>query len=292
MQKMQKTDKMIFMAGPCVVESVRGLKIIAEDLRELSQNPRIDFYFKASFDKANRTSLENFRGIGIEKGLEALAQIKKEFGYKIITDIHEPSQVAKVAQVADILQIPALLCRQTDLIVEAAKSDKIVNIKKGQFANPRDMQYAVLKALKTRDSSLKNATYEASKKLGVWLTERGSSFGYGNLVVDMRGLAIMREFAPVIFDMTHSIQMPGAGGGKSSGEREFAPILARAAAAVGVDGFFAEVHNDAQNALSDGANMLDSKKIGDLATQLLKIADSSVDSVDSADLSANPKHKN
>ncbi|MGX3010993.1 3-deoxy-8-phosphooctulonate synthase [Helicobacter sp. 23-1044] len=266
--------KMIVMAGPCVVESVDGLKIIAEDLRELSQNPRIDFYFKASFDKANRTSLENFRGIGIDAGLNALDLIKKEFGYKIITDIHEPSQVAKVAQVADILQIPALLCRQTDLIVEAAKSDKIVNIKKGQFVNPRDMQYAVLKALKTRDSSLKNATYEASKKLGVWLTERGSSFGYGNLVVDMRGLAIMREFAPTIFDMTHSIQMPGGAGGKSSGEREFAPILARAAAAVGVDGFFAEVHNDAQNALSDGANMLDSKKIGDLATQLLKIADS------------------
>ena len=281
--------KMIFMAGPCVVESVEGLKIIAEDLRELSQNPRIDFYFKASFDKANRTSLENFRGIGIEKGLEALAQIKKEFGYKIITDIHETNQVAKAAQVADILQIPALLCRQTDLIVEAAKSDKIVNIKKGQFVNPRDMQYAVLKALKTRDSSIKNATYEASKKLGVWLTERGSSFGYGNLVVDMRGLAIMREFAPTIFDMTHSIQMPGGANGKSSGEREFAPILARAAAAVGVDGFFAEVHNDAQNALSDGANMLDSKKIGDLATQLLKIADLSVDSADS---SANPKRTN
>ena len=285
-------QKMIFMAGPCVVESIEGLKIIAEDLRKLSQNPRIDFYFKASFDKANRTSLENFRGIGIEKGLEALAQIKKEFGYKIITDIHEPNQVAKAAQVADILQIPALLCRQTDLIVEVAKSDKIVNIKKGQFVNPRDMQYAVLKALKTRDSSLKTASYEASQKNGIWLTERGSSFGYGNLIVDMRGLAIMREFAPVIFDMTHSIQMPGGAGGKSSGEREFAPILARAAAAVGVDGFFAEVHNDAQNALSDGANMLDSKKIGDLAEQLLKIADSIDSSADSADSSANPKRTN
>lgn len=282
---MKKMQKMIVMAGPCVIESVDGLKIIAEDLRELSQNPRIDFYFKASFDKANRTSLENFRGIGIDAGLSALDSIKKDFGYRIITDIHEPCQVAQVAQVADILQIPALLCRQTDLIVEATKSDKIINIKKGQFVNPRDMQYAALKALKTRDSSLKNATYESAKKLGVWLTERGSSFGYGNLVVDMRSLAIMREFAPVIFDMTHSIQMPGAGGGKSSGEREFAPILARAAAAVGVDGFFAEVHNDAQNALSDGANMLDSKKISDLVEQLLKIADSAEMSVDSADLS-------
>lgn len=267
-------QRMILMAGPCVVESVDALKIIAEDLASVAQNPRIDFYFKASFDKANRTSLENFRGLGIEKGLDALATIKKDFGYKIITDIHEPSQVAQVAQVADILQIPALLCRQTDLIVEAAKSNKIVNIKKGQFMNPRDMQYTALKALKTRDSSIKSADYGRAKKLGVWLTERGSSFGYGNLVVDMRGLAIMREFAPVIFDMTHSIQMPGAGGGKSSGEREFAPILARAAAAVGVDGFFAEVHNDAQNALSDGANMLDSKKIGDLVEILLRIAES------------------
>lgn len=263
---------MIVMAGPCVVESLEGLKIIAKDLWQLAQNPQIDFYFKASFDKANRTSLENFRGIGINQALEALASIKKEFHYKIITDIHEPSQVALASKVADILQIPALLCRQTDLIVEAAKSDKIVNIKKGQFMNPKDMQYAVLKALKTRDSTITKATYEISKKLGVWLTERGSSFGYGNLVVDMRGLAIMRAFAPVIFDMTHSIQMPGGGGGKSSGEREFAPILARAAAAVGVDGFFAEVHNDATNALSDGANMLDSKEIEHLAQTLLRIS--------------------
>lgn len=274
MIKGNKMQRMILMAGPCVVESLETLKIIAEDLVQIAQNPQIDFYFKASFDKANRTSLENFRGIGIEKGLDALATIKKDFGYKIITDIHEPSQVAQAAEVADILQIPALLCRQTDLIVEAAKSNKIVNIKKGQFMNPRDMQYTALKALKTRDSSMKSANYEVAKKLGVWLTERGSSFGYGNLVVDMRGLAIMREFAPVIFDMTHSIQMPGAGGGKSSGEREFAPILARAAAAVGVDGFFAEVHNDAASALSDGANMLDSKKIGDLVEILLRIAES------------------
>lgn len=266
-------QKMILMAGPCVIEGLDKLKIIAEDLSKIAQNQQIDFYFKASFDKANRTSLENFRGIGIEKGLEALATIKKEFGYKIITDIHEPYQVQFVSEVADILQIPALLCRQTDLIVAAAKSNKIVNIKKGQFMNPRDMQYAALKALKTRDSSIESANYEIAKKLGIWLTERGSSFGYGNLIVDMRGLTIMRKFAPVIFDMTHSIQMPGAGNGKSSGEREFAPILARAAAAVGVDGFFAEVHNDAPNALSDGMNMLDSKKISDLVGILLRIAE-------------------
>lgn len=266
---------MILMAGPCVIESLDSLKIIAQDLASVAQNPRIDFYFKASFDKANRTSLESFRGIGFEAGLQALSAIKREFGYKIITDIHECVQVERVSEVADILQIPALLCRQTDLIVQASRSGRIINIKKGQFANPRDMKYAVLKALKTRDSSANRATYEVSKKHNIWLTERGSSFGYGNLVVDMRGLAIMREFAPVIFDMTHSIQLPSMANGKSSGEREFAPILAKAAAAVGVDGFFAEVHNDAPNALSDGANMLDSKKIGDLVEHLLQIADAS-----------------
>lgn len=266
------SEKMIVMAGPCVVESVEGLKIIAKDLQDLAENPSVDFYFKASFDKANRTSLENFRGIGLEGGITALKTIKDEFGYKIITDIHEPSQVALASSVADILQIPALLCRQTDLIIEAAKTDKIINIKKGQFMNPKDMRFAVLKALKTRDKKCDSASYEVSKKLGIYLTERGSSFGYGNLIVDMRGLAIMREFAPVIFDMTHSIQMPGGLNGKSGGERQFAPILARAAASVGVDGFFAEVHNDAQNALSDGANMLDSARFHALVQNLLSIS--------------------
>lgn len=266
------SKKMIVMAGPCVVESAKSLTTIANDLRNLAKNPHFDFYFKASFDKANRTSLENFRGIGIENGIKALKAIKDEFGYKIITDIHLPSQVELASSVADILQIPALLCRQTDLIVEAAKSDKIINIKKGQFVNPKDMRFAVLKAIKTRDKTCENASYEISKKLGIYLTERGSSFGYGNLVVDMRGLAIMREFAPVIFDMTHSIQMPGGLNGKSGGERQFAPILARAAAGVGVDGFFAEVHNDANNALSDGANMLDSKHIHSLMQNLYDIS--------------------
>lgn len=266
------SEKMIVMAGPCVVESIEGLKIIAKDLQDLAKNPSVDFYFKASFDKANRTSLENFRGIGLDSGIAALKTIKDEFGYKIITDIHEPSQVALASSVADILQIPALLCRQTDLIIEAAKTDKIINIKKGQFMNPKDMRFAVLKALKTRDKKCDSASYEVSKKLGIYLTERGSSFGYGNLIVDMRGLAIMREFAPVIFDMTHSIQMPGGLNGKSGGERQFAPILAKAAASVGVDGFFAEVHNDAQNALSDGANMLDSARFHALVQNLLGIS--------------------
>ncbi|RDU62890.1 3-deoxy-8-phosphooctulonate synthase [Helicobacter sp. MIT 14-3879] len=261
--------KLILMAGPCVVEGLDKIKIIAKDLKTIANNPKIDFYFKASFDKANRTSLENFRGIGIKEGLKVLNEIKKEFGYKIITDIHECYQVELAAEVADILQIPALLCRQTDLIVESSKTDKIINIKKGQFMNPIDMQYAILKAIKTRGGE--NADYETSKRLNVWLTERGSSFGYGNLVVDMRSLIIMRKFAPVIFDATHSVQMPGMGGGKSSGDSSFAPILARAAAAVGVDGYFIETHNDPKNALSDGSNMIASKDIDSLLDTLIKI---------------------
>ena len=207
---------MILMAGPCVIESIENLREIAQKLAPIAKKDGVDFYFKASFDKANRTSLESYRGPGLEKGLEILAQIKKEFGYKLITDIHETHQVKKVAEVVDILQIPAFLCRQTDLIVEAAKTDKIVNIKKGQFMNPKDMRYSVLKAIKIRGGEMAN--YENSKKYGVWLTERGSSFGYGNLVVDMRSLVIMRDYAPVIFDVTHSVQMPGGGDGKSSGD--------------------------------------------------------------------------
>lgn len=262
-------NKMILMAGPCVVEGYEKIKLIAEDLKPLAKKENIDFYFKASFDKANRTSLENFRGIGIKEGIKVLESIKKEFGYKIITDVHECYQVELASEVADILQIPALLCRQTDLIIECAKTSKILNIKKGQFMNPIDMQYAVLKAIKTRGGEV--ADYETSKKLKVWLTERGSSFGYGNLVVDMRSLVIMRRFAPVIFDVTHSVQMPGMGGGKSSGDSSFAPYLARAAAAVGVDGFFIECHNDPKNALSDGANMIISKQVEKLIDSLYKI---------------------
>lgn len=261
---------MILMAGPCAIEGYERTFAIAKDLLPLSKNPHIDFYFKASFDKANRTSLENYRGLGMKEGLEILASIKRELNYKIITDIHECHQVEPVAEVADIIQIPALLCRQTDLIIEAAKSKRILNIKKGQFMNPLDMQYVALKAIKTRGGD--KVDYDTSKKLQVWLTERGNSFGYGNLVVDMRSLVIMRQFAPTIFDMTHSVQMPGAGGGKSSGDSSFAPYLAKAAAAVGVDGFFAEVHNDVKNALSDGANMLDSKAIDTLIQDLLEIS--------------------
>jgi len=243
---------MILIAGPCVIESREQIFKIAKYLE--SYIGKYDFYFKASFDKANRTSLDSYRGPGIEEGLEILKEVKEKFGYKLLTDVHETWQVKKAAEVVDVLQIPAFLCRQTDLLVEAAKTDKIVNIKKGQFMNPADMKYSVLKVLQTR--GYKEANYETSKKAGVWLTERGTTFGYGNLVVDMRSLYIMREFAPVIFDATHSVQMPGGAGGKSSGKREYVPVLSKAAAAVGVDGFFFETHYDPDNALSDGPNMI------------------------------------
>ena len=245
---------MILIAGPCVIENKDNLFKIAEGLKKYHEDDRIDFYFKASFDKANRTSLESFRGPGLQEGLSMLKDIQDKFGYKLLTDIHESWQVEEAAKVVDILQIPAFLCRQTDLLVSAAKTDRVVNIKKGQFMNPEDMAYSVGKVLKTR--GFDEVDYKTSKEANVWLTERGSSFGYGNLVVDMRSLEIMRKFAPVVFDATHSVQMPGGAGGKSSGRREFVAPLSRAAAAVGVDGFFFETHFDPSVALSDGANML------------------------------------
>jgi len=243
---------MILIAGPCVIESKEQIFKIAEYLKPY--NEKYNFYFKASFDKANRTSLDSYRGPGINKGLEILNEVKEKFRYKLLTDIHETWQVSKAAEVVDVLQIPAFLCRQTDLLVEAAKTDKIVNIKKGQFMNPADMKYSILKVLKTRGCN--EVSFKNSKKYGVWLTERGTTFGYGNLSVDMRSLVIMREFAPVIFDATHSVQMPGGAGGKSSGKREFVAPLSRAAAAVGVDGFFFETHYNPDEALSDGPNMI------------------------------------
>lgn len=268
---MTQNQKLILMSGPCVIESEEQLSRIAEGIAPIAQNPRIDFYFKASFDKANRTSLEAYRGPGLERGLKMLESIKKDFGYKIITDIHESSQAKPIAEVADIIQIPAFLCRQTDLVVEVAKTERIINIKKGQFMNPKDMRYSTLKALKTRDNAINEANFRDSFKHKVWLTERGATFGYGNLVVDMRSLVIMREFAPVIFDATHSVQMPGAAGGKSGGDSSFVPYLARAAAAVGVDGFFMETHYDPANALSDGANMIPLHKLGGLIDEVLSI---------------------
>ena len=245
---------MILISGPCVIESREVVFRIAEALMPYQEDCTKDFYFKASFDKANRTSLESFRGPGMEEGLKVLEEVKETFGYKILTDIHEPAQAYEVSEVADVLQIPAFLSRQTDLLVAAAETPAIVNIKKGQFLAPQAMEHSVAKVLKTRGCD--EVSYENAEKFGVWLTERGSSFGYGNLVVDMRGLKIMREFAPVVFDATHSVQMPASGGASSGGDSSFVPYLSRAAAAVGVDGFFFETHFDPAIALSDGPNMI------------------------------------
>jgi len=258
---------MILIAGPCVIESREQIMRIAESLSFASE--KYQFYFKASFDKANRTSLNSYRGPGLEEGLKILEEVKKEFGYNLLTDIHESIQVKPVAEVVDVLQIPAFLCRQTDLLVEAAKTDKVVNIKKGQFLNPEDMKYSVAKVLNTR--GIEEVSYENSKKANVWLTERGTTFGYGNLVVDTRSFEIMRKFAPVIFDATHSVQMPGAGGGKSGGRKEFVAPLSRAAAAVGVDGFFFETHYNPQEALSDGPNMVTLDELKNILNKIDRI---------------------
>ncbi|NPA29696.1 MAG: 3-deoxy-8-phosphooctulonate synthase [Epsilonproteobacteria bacterium] len=261
---------MILIAGPCVIESRDNLLRIAEGLATVAEQKNLTFYFKASFDKANRTSLESFRGPGLQEGLKLLEEVKTSFGYRILTDIHESSQAAPAVEVADVLQIPAFLCRQTDLLVAAAQTPAVVNIKKGQFMVPSDMRYSVLKVLKTR--GYERVDYETSLKAGVWLTERGSTFGYGNLVVDMRSLAIMRQFAPVVFDATHSVQMPGQNG-KTGGDRRFVPILARAAAAAGVDGFFFETHFDPDSALSDGPNMIRLEDLPPLVDQLAQIGE-------------------
>ena len=250
---------MILIAGPCVLESRENVMRIAETLMPYHEDCTKDFYFKASFDKANRTSIDSFRGPGLDEGLKLLQEVKDTFGYKILTDVHDASQPKSAAEVADILQIPAFLCRQTDLLVAAAKTDAIVNIKKGQFLAPQAMKHSVGKVLKTRGCD--EVSFENAQKYGVWLCERGSTFGYGNLVVDMRGLVIMREFAPVIFDATHSVQMPASGDASSGGDSSFIPYLSRAAASVGVDGFFFETHFDPSVALSDGPNMI---KLDDL----------------------------
>ncbi|QOY51637.1 3-deoxy-8-phosphooctulonate synthase [Candidatus Sulfurimonas baltica] len=260
---------MTLLTGPCVIESEENIFKIAKSLEKYHEDKSIDFYFKASFDKANRTSLDSFRGPGIEEGLRILQKVKDDFGYKIVTDVHESVQVKSVAEVVDMLQIPAFLCRQTDLLVACANTDKIVNIKKGQFINPPDMQYSVLKVLKTRGCD--EVSYENAKKHNIFLTERGSSFGYGNMVVDMRSLVVMRKFAPVLFDATHSVQMPGALGGKTGGDSSMVPYLACAAAAVGVDGFFFETHFDPSVALSDGPNMLKLDELEKLVEKIKRI---------------------
>jgi 2-dehydro-3-deoxyphosphooctonate aldolase (KDO 8-P synthase) len=227
------------IAGPCVIESEEHVHFLAAEIRKIAG----PFVFKASFDKANRSSLASYRGPGLEEGVRILAGLRRD-GYAILTDIHEPSQAEKVAEAADILQIPAFLCRQTDLLLAAGRTGRTVNIKKGQFVSPYDIRNAADKVASTGNHK-------------ILLTERGSSFGYNNLVVDMRGLAIMREFGwPVIFDATHSVQIPGGLGQASGGESKFIPTLARAAVAAGVDGVFLEVHEAPERALSDGPNAL------------------------------------
>jgi len=249
---------MILLTGPCVIESRDNVMKIAEQLARLNENKKIDFYFKASFDKANRTSLESFRGPGLDEGLKILQEVKDTFGYKLVTDVHESYQAAPTASVVDVLQIPAFFCRQTDLLVECAKTTAKINIKKGQFLAANSMKHPVAKVLATR--GINETNYKMSKENGVWLCERGNVFGYGALIVDMKNLIAMREFAPIIFDATHSAQVPSTGE-TTGGNAAIVPSLAKAAAAVGVDGFFFETHFDPCVALSDGPNML---KIDDL----------------------------
>lgn len=237
------SEKKLLIAGPCVVESRELCLLVAEEMKNLSEELGYTYVFKASYDKANRTSADSFRSIGFEESLRILEEVSRSFQIPVITDVHESSEVPAVAQAVDMLQIPAFLCRQTSLLLAAGATGKPVNIKKGQFMAPADMQYAVQKVQSTRNNQ-------------VLLTERGTFFGYGNLVVDFRSLPEMRKFAPVIFDVTHSVQQPGALGGKSGGNRQMAPYLARAAAAVGVDGFFIETHPNPEQALSDGPNMI------------------------------------
>ena len=249
--------KPLFIAGPCVIESVSLLDTIALELVSINKELGTDIIFKASFDKANRTSISSFRGPGMEKGLQMLADIKSKYGLKILTDIHESCQAAPVAEVADVLQIPAFLCRQTDLLVAAAKTGKAINIKKAQFLSGVDMQYPVQKA---RESGAED----------IWLCERGNSFGYNNLVVDFRNIPDMLEIVPrVVMDCTHSVQRPGGGNGCTSGDRRFVPAMAKAAKAFGANGFFFEVHPEPEQALSDGPNMLYLKDLKKLIKELI-----------------------
>lgn len=241
-----------FIAGPCVIENEDMVMRLAENIKNISEELKFKYIFKASFDKANRTSLSSFRGPGLDEGLKILERVKREFSLPITTDIHEPYQAQPVAEVVDILQIPAFLCRQTDLLVAAAKTDKIVNIKKAQFLDGKDMIHPVTKVKESGNSK-------------IMLTERGSMFGLGNLVVDFRQIIDMKEFGyPVVMDVTHSTQKPSALGGKSGGDRKYAPYMAKLANAVGVNGFFFEVHENPEEALSDGPNMIYLKDFKDI----------------------------
>jgi len=256
---------LFLIAGPCVIESEEHALGMARAISRIARDKHLPYIFKASYDKANRTSIRSFRGPGLEEGLRILGKVRIEVSAPVLTDVHQASDVERVAGAVDVLQIPAFLCRQTDLLVAAARTGCAVNIKKGQFVSPWDMRHAVEKV---RDAGGER----------VFLTERGASFGYNNLVVDMRSLAVMRRFAPVVFDATHSVQLPSAGSSngqaattQSGGQPEFIPLLARAAVAAGVDGIFLEVHDDPANAKSDGANALDLKDLPALLDQLLAV---------------------
>ncbi|MBO5186360.1 MAG: 3-deoxy-8-phosphooctulonate synthase [Prevotella sp.] len=245
-----------FIAGPCVIESAELLDIVAQELVRINKTLGTDIIFKASFDKANRTSIHSFRGPGLEKGLQMLADIKSRYGLRILTDIHESAQAEAAGEVADVLQIPAFLCRQTDLLVAAARTGRTVNIKKAQFLSGNDMRYPVEKA---REAGAKD----------VWLTERGNTFGYNNLVVDFRNIDDMLGIVPtVIMDCTHSVQRPGGAGGKTGGDRRFVPQMAMAAKAFGATGYFFEVHPDPDKGLSDAANMLELNKLESIIGKL------------------------
>lgn len=254
--------KPTFIAGPCVIESADLLNIVAERLVDINHRLGTEIIFKASFDKANRTSLASFRGPGLERGMQMLADIKEKYGLQITTDIHEPNQAERAAEVCDVLQIPAFLCRQTDLLVAAARTGRIVNIKKAQFLSGADMQFPLQKVAET---------YRA---MGIeqqcWLTERGNCYGYNNLVVDFRNIPDMLQFTPtVIMDCTHSVQRPGGAGGKTGGDRRFVPQMAKAAKAFGATGFFFEVHPEPDSGLSDAANMLELDRLESLIKELL-----------------------
>ena len=257
--------RLFLIAGPCVIESETHALKMAESVAAIADGRKLPFVFKASYDKANRTSLRSFRGPGLEEGLSILRKVSRAVGVPVLTDVHEAADVPRAAEAVDVLQIPAFLCRQTDLLVAAAKTGRAVNVKKGQFASPWDMRHAIDKVREAGGQR-------------VFLTERGASFGYNNLVVDMRSLAVMREFAPVVFDATHSVQLPSAGAAnghegaqQSGGQPEFIPLLARAAVAAGVDGVFLEVHDNPREAKSDGANALDLTLLPDVLDQLIAV---------------------
>lgn len=250
---------LVLIAGPCVIESEDQVRKTIEGLKEITGEINIPFIFKSSYDKANRTSIKSYRGLGLDKGLEILEKVKREFDIPLLVDVHQIEEVKLVSKVADILQVPAFLCRQTDLIISIAKTGKPINVKKGQFLAPWDMQNVIEKI-------------ESTGNKNILLTERGSCFGYNNLVVDMKSLPIIRSFGyPVVFDATHSVQKPGGKGTTTDGEREYVPFLAQAAVATGIDGLFLEVHPQPEKALSDGPNMIRLSRVKELLEKLIKI---------------------